>query len=448
MPGHYVEQPSAIPSASSAAQVEDHWWTRFNDPVLNSLEAQALRASPDLAAAQARVLQARALRGIAAADRYPSAEASSEYARTHGSANVPIGVPPGGLGPGVDGNLWQAGFDASWEIDIFGGVRRAVESASASYQAAVEDRRDVTLTLLAEVARNYIELRGAQRELAVARENLGYQQDTLALTQALLDAGLASSLDTLRAKAQVANVEATIPRFQVNEYAALYRLGALIGRAPEELRPELTPERPIPRATPDMSIGVPSDLLRRRPDVRAAERRIAAANARIGVAEADLYPHFSLTGAAGLESLNSATLLEGPSRYLSVGPMFNWLIFDAGKVRFRMLAERGRTDEAAANYRRTVLRALEDVETALVAYAQSVVQQEKLVAERSAEQDAVKVATRLYKQGVVDFLSVLDALRTLQAADDQLAQTERDESLALVALYKSLGGGLIDGDAH
>ncbi|CAE6807377.1 efflux transporter outer membrane subunit [Paraburkholderia haematera] len=445
MPAAFTEQTGSAANAASTAKEaqtsHDAWWEGFDDATLNALMTEALHAAPDLAIAQARVREARALRGIAGAEQYPTASAGALYDRTHGSANVPVGVPPGGLGPGANGNLWQAGFDASWEIDVFGGKRRGVESADASYQAAVADMGDVELTLLAEVARNYIELRGVQRQLAVARNNLSIQQDSLSLTRSQFDAGLASRLDVLRAQAQVSDTEAAIPTFQADERASIYRIGALIGHPPEELLAQLDTPQAIPSAVADVPVGLPSDLLRRRPDIRAADRRIAAANARIGVAQADLYPHFSLTGVAGLESLNASTFLTAPSRYFSIGPNISWLIFDAGKVRFAMRAEEARTDQAAAVYQRTVLGALRDVETALVSYAQSHVRRDRLAAEVAADREAVTIATRLYRQGLNDFLSVLDAERSLYAADDKLAQSDRDMALALVALYKALGGG-------
>ncbi len=247
--------------------------------------------------------EARALQGIAGAGRYPTADATGEYARNLGSDNVPTGVPPGGLGPGIHSNLWQAGFDASWEIDIFGGIRRNIEAANANYQAVAEDRADVTLTLLAEVARDYIDLRGAQRRIEVAQKNLAIERDLRALTQSLLTAGLAPQQDLLRAEAQVRDIEAAIPTFETDERAAAYRIAALIGRPFAEVSAELSVPRPIPQSASEVPVGLPSELLKRRPDVRAAERRIAAANARIGIAQADLYPHFSLTGVAGLESL-------------------------------------------------------------------------------------------------------------------------------------------------
>ena len=445
MPASYTEQVNVArgsgSTAATATDATDAWWKNFGDPVLDKLEDQALQSAPDLAVAEARVREARALRGVAGAALYPQVDAGAAYDRTHGSANVPIGVPPGGLGPGIDGNLWQAGFDASWEIDVFGGTRRTIEAANASYQAAVEERGDVVLTLLAEISRNYIELRGAQRRLAVAQDNLAIQQDALTLTRSQFDAGLASRLDVLRAQAQVSDTQSAIPDLETDRRAAIYRIGALVGRPPEDLLAELNAPQAIPSPVNDVPVGLPSDLLKRRPDIRAAERRLAAANARIGIAQADLYPHFSLTGVAGLESLDASTFLSAPSRYLSIGPSITWLVFDAGKVRFTIQAEHARTDAAASSYQRSVLNALRDVETALVSYGQSRIRRVQLAAEVAADRDAVTVATRLYSQGLADFLAVLDAERSLYAADDKLAQTDRDTDLALVTLYKSLGGG-------
>ncbi|WP_162878291.1 efflux transporter outer membrane subunit [Trinickia diaoshuihuensis] len=443
MPARYVERhamPARVEDPVHAAQL-DTWWKNFGDPTLDALIDEALRQAPDIEQAEARVGEARALRGIAGAADLPEVDAGSAYKRTHGSANVPLGVQPGGLGRGANGNLWQAGFDASWEIDLFGGARRGVESADASYQAELASRGDVTLTLVAEIARDYVELRGAQRRLEVARDNLSIQQDALALTRSQFDAGLASRLDVLRAQAQVSDTQAELPALTETARASIYRIGALLGRPPEDLLARLDVSGAIPAPCADVPIGLPSDLLQRRPDIRAAERRLAAANARIGMAKADLYPHFSLTGAAGLESLNASTLLTAPSRYLAVGPSVRWLIFDAGKVRFAVSAEQARTDQAEAAYRRTVLDALRDVETALDAYGQSRVRREQLAAETASDRDAVTLATRLYRQGLTDFISVLDAERSLYKADDKLAQTDRDTALALVALYKSLGGG-------
>jgi outer membrane protein, multidrug efflux system len=438
-PPRFAEAPASADGAQSSAG--DAWWRNLGDPVLESLVREALVSAPDIAEAQARVREARALSGFAEAGEFPIANAGGLYTRNLGSDNVPTGVPPGGLGPGAHSNLFQAGFDASWEIDVFGGQRRAIEAAHANYQAAAEDRADVVLTLIAEVARDYIELRGAQRRIEVARKDLAIERDLQTLTQSLLSAGLAAQQDVLRAQAQVADIEAAIPALIADERAAGYRVAALVGRPFTETLAALASPEPIPHAVNDVPVGLPSDLLKRRPDVRAAERRIAAANARIGVATADLYPHFSLIGAAGFESLDFSAFFSGSSGYYQVGPGITWRIFDAGRVRFRILAETARTDAAAAVYQRSVLDALRDVETALVAYANAQSRRTQLAAEANADADATHLAMVLYERGLESFLAVLDAERALYAADDALALSERDTALALVALYKSLGGG-------
>jgi multidrug efflux system outer membrane protein len=448
VPARFVEARRTSEQASEAPFVDDAWWKNFGDSILDALIAQALKSAPDLAEAQARVREARALQGIAGAGRYPTADATGEYARNLGSENVPTGVPPGGLGPGIHSNLWQAGFDASWEIDIFGGIRRSIEAADASYQAVAEDRADVTLTLIAEVARDYIDLRGAQRRIEVARKNLAIEQDLLALTQSLLAAGLAPQQDLLRAEAQVRDIEAAIPTFETDERAAIYRIAALIDRPFTEVSAELSVSRPIPQSASEVPVGLPSELLKRRPDVRAAERRIAAANARIGIAQADLYPHFSLTGVAGIESLDLSSFGKASSGYYQIGPGITWRIFDAGKIRFEVQAESARTAAATAAYERSVLDAFRDVETALVSYANVKVRRNELAAESAADAQATDIAKLLYERGVESFLPVLDAERSLYAADDQLAQSERDSALALIALCKSLGGGWQTASAH
>jgi outer membrane protein, multidrug efflux system len=419
----------------------DLWWKNFNDPILDRLVSEALRSAPDILEAEARLRESRALAGVARADHYPTAHADAAYDRVLGSDYVPIGVQPGGLGEGITANLWQLGFDASWEMDIFGGVRREIEAANASYQVTVESRRDVTIVLIAEIARTYVALRGAQRQIEVARSNLAIQQDTLELTRALLDAGLAPILDVLQIQAQVFDTQASIAVLEGDARADIYRVGLLVGELPENLVTELQAPRPIPSALDRTPVGLPSDLLRRRPDIRAAERQIAASNARIGVATADLYPHFSLTGLAGLESFDSVTFLRGGARYYEFGPNFTWLIFDAGRVRFRIDAEKARTDQAVVAYQRTVLSALQEVETALSNYATTEIRRRNLESERETDAQAVTVATKLYREGVESFLPVLIAEQSLSSADDRLAQSERDAALALIAINKALGGG-------
>jgi len=442
VPASFAEAPAGASAETGKTQPMDNaWWKDLGDPILENLLTQALKSAPEIAEAQARVREARALTGIAGAGRYPTADAGGEYTRNLGSNGVPTGVPPGGLGPGIHSNLWQAGFDASWEIDIFGSERRRIEAAQATYQAVIDDRADVVLTLLAEVARDYVELRGAQRRIEVARENLAIEKDLETLTKSLLTAGLAPQQDLLRAQAQVSDIEATIPNIESDERAAAYRIAALVDEPFTEITAKLSVPRPIPKAVSEVPIGLPSELLERRPDVRAAERRIAAANARIGIAQADLYPHFSLTAATGLESLNFSSFSSASSGYYQIGPGISWRIFDAGRIRFQVQAELARTDAAVAAYRRSMLDAFRDVETALVSYANTTVRRNNLAAESAADAQATKIAKLLYEKGVESFLPVLDAERSLYAADDALAQSDRDCALALIALYKSLGGG-------
>ena len=449
-PDYVAPQPTLPPSFAEAARAsgqteasfdDDAWWKNFGDDTLDVLIAQALKSAPDLAEVQARVREARALQGIAGAARYPTADADGQYARNLGSDNVPTGVPPGGLGPGIHSNLWQAGFDASWEIDIFGGIRRGIEAANANLEAVAADRADVTLTLIAEVARYYIDVRGAQRRIEVAQKNLAIEQDLHALTQSLLAAGLAPRQDLLRAEAQVRDIEAAIPNFRTDERSAIYRIAALTDRPFTEVSAELSMPGAIPQSASEVPLGLPSELLKRRPDVRAAERRIAAANARVGAAQADLYPHFSLIGVAGLESLSFSSFGNASSGYYQIGPGITWRIFDAGRIRFQVQVESARTAAASAAYERSVLDAFRDVETALVSYANSKVRRNELAAESAADAEATDIAKLLYERGVESFLPVLDAERSLYAADDALAQSERDSALALIALYKSLGGG-------
>ena len=445
VPDRFTEQSGLAPAAADA---EDAWWRTLHDALLDRLVAEARDGSPDLEIAAARVREVRAERAFTAAEDDPTIDAGASATRQHGSANVPIGTPPGGLGPNAGSNLWQAGFDAGWEIDIFGGVRRAVESADASLGNAIENRHDAELILIAEVARDYVELRGAQRRLAIAREILDERRDVRGLVAAQFKSGLVGSLDMKRADSELAASEAEIPGLEAEERADIYRLGVLVGKPPEALVGTLDAATPIPDARDPVPAGMPSDLLKRRPDIRAAEKRIAAANARIGVAQADLYPHFALTGVAGLESLNAGELFTTQSHYFAIGPSVTWLVFDAGRVRDRMAAEQARTDQAAADYRKTVLSALAEVETALITYGRQQVRRDALDREVAADRDTLDLAKRLYAQGLQDFLAVLDAERSLHTSEIELADAQRDCALALIALNKALGGGWgIDTDA-
>ncbi|HVR86870.1 MAG TPA: efflux transporter outer membrane subunit [Planctomycetota bacterium] len=439
VPGDWSEKASALDPATSRvtpqpAQVAE-WWRTFRDAELTSLVDRAVQSNLDLRIAASRIREARGLRGVSAGALLPAANASADYSRNRGSENVPL------PGAGVQSNYYQAGFDASWEIDVFGGIRRSVEAADAQVDASVEARRDVLVTLLAEVARNYIEVRGLQAQIGIARQNLDAQKKTWELTRARLEAGRAAELDVVRAQAQVSTTASQIPVLESQRIQATHRLGVLLGREPGSLREELGGAAAIPAPPPEVPVGLPSELLRRRPDLRQAERELAAATARVGVATADLYPKFSLTGFFALESINAGDFAKWGSRAWSVGPTIQWSIFQGGRILAKIEVENARQERAALLYERSILVALQEVEDALVAYSKEQAHRAELSDSVAANVKAVDLANQRYTQGLVDFLSVLDAQRSLYVSQDTLVQSERQISEYLVALYKALGGG-------
>jgi multidrug efflux system outer membrane protein len=431
VPDEFGELP-ADAAAASGAPVEA-WWTTFHDPVLDSLVARAVGANPDLRRAAARVREARAQRGIAAADLYPTVDATGGASRGRISENIG--------GPGGTSNLFQAGFDAAWEVDLFGGNRRNVEAADADVGATIEEQHDVLVSLLAEVARNYMELRGAQRQTAIAKQNLAAQSETLALTRDRLAAGLATDLDVARSEAQVAATASTLPAFDAETRFSTHALAVLLDLPPTALSAELAQATPIPAAPPEIPVGLPADLLRRRPDVRRAERRLAGATARIGTAVADYFPRFSLTGGIGLQSADDNTFPDTHSRTGSVGGFMRWPILDFGRIRSNVDAANAREEEIAADYEITVLTSLREVEDALVAVEAEHARRTSLAAAEAASARAVSLANQLWSAGRTDFLSVLDAQRALFLAQAALVDSDRREASNVVALYKALGGG-------
>lgn len=452
-------QPSVVDVA--------HWWTTFNDPTLDTLIARAVAANLDLRLAIARVREARAQRGVVGADLFPNVNVSGSYTHSRGSENAfSFGGNGNGTGngngnsgngsggsvnpgfgnfavPGLESDLYQAGFDANWEIDVFGRVRRSIEAAKADIGAAVADEGDTLITLLAEVARNYIEVRGFQRRLDIAHANVKSQQDTLELTQARFKAQLISELDVTRAEAQVATTASQIPDLESQRNQAAHRLAVLLGQEPTALLGELldAEETKIPVGPPDVPPGLPSDLLRRRPDIRRAERELAAATARVGVATADLFPRFSLTGSLGLQSEDFHDLASMDSKFFNVGPSVSWPIFDAGRIRSNIQVQNARQEQAVAKYEQSVLTALEDVENALIGYAKEQQRRESLKRAVDANRRSVEMSKQLYDRGLTDFLDVLEAQRAQFLSEDALVQSDRTISTNLVALYKALGGG-------
>jgi NodT family efflux transporter outer membrane factor (OMF) lipoprotein len=448
MPAGYFNTPTTAPTTRSATrpvttQPADvtQWWKTFADPALDALIARSVESNLDLRSAEARIREARALYGVARADLYPQVNVGANASRNRFS----VGSSPAISGPGVRGispeySLFQAGFDASWELDVFGGNRRATEAARADIGAAVEGGRDVLVTLLSETARNYVNYRALQRRIALTNENIRSQQQTVELTRARFNAGLTSDLDVARAEAQVSTTRAQLPALEAAKEATLQTLGVLLGGM-GDLRGTLDATRPIPQSPPRVPVGLPSDLLRRRPDVRRAERELAASTARIGVATADLFPKFTITGSLGQQSSQFKHIADAGSTFWSIGPGVSWPIFDAGRIRSNIRVQNARQEQAAANYEKTVLIALSDVETSLNAFGNEQRRRDELQDAVNSQQRAVDLANQLYSRGLGDFLSVLDAERALFASQDALALSDQAVSANLVSLYKAMGGG-------
>ena len=418
------------------------WWKSFKDPQLDSLIERATEANYDLRIAGARVREARALYRIEASRLWPTVDAAGSYARQNQSKNQPI-IRDLNLPPSVpfENNVYQAGFDASWEIDVFGGTRRSVEAGKAEVGAAEFGRRSVLVTLLGEVAHSYVEVRGFQRRLEIAKKNLKTQEEALAITQDRFKHGLTSDLDVQQAATLLAATRSVVPLLETSIQASIHRLDVLLGQPPGTLTAELSRQAPIPAIPPEVPVGLPSDLLRRRPDIQQAERQLAAATARIGVAKADLFPKFSLTGLAGFQSTSASDWFDADSRFWSVGPTVQWRIFDAGRIRANIRVQNARQEQALAAYEKTVLTSFEEVENSLVAYAKEQIRRRSLEDAVKSSQDSLYLANQLYSNGLVSFINVLDAERSVYLAEDALADSDRFLTQDLIGLYKALGGG-------
>ena len=411
-----------------------HWWTAFNDPRLTSLVERAMHANLDLRMAESRIRQARAAMGIAGADLGPTVDTAASYtrSRTPGSGNS---------GESVTSNFYKMGFDAGWEIDLFGGLRRGVEAAGADLDTAVESRRDLLVSLSAEVAGDYLNLRSLQQRLAIARLNLSAQKHSVELTRKRFGAGFVGKLDVAQAEALAATTAGQIPLLESQVRQTIYSLSLLLGGEPSALLAELTPDAALPVAQASVPLGLPSDLIRQRPDIRQAEAKIHAATARIGVARADLLPKFTITGSLGLQNSTLSSVFNQSSSAWSFGPALNWPLFDMGRGRANLELKKALQEEELLAYEQTVLGALREVENALIASTKEEEHRQALVQSVSANRTAVNLATALYTAGQTDFLAVLDAQRSLYAAEDALAQSRCAVSIDLVALFKALGGG-------
>lgn len=419
----------------SSSDVERDFWRSFNDRELDALIERALASNHDIRIAVARLREARALRGEARLDFAPTVTSSAAQVDARASELT--------RAPNVarDREYYDAGFDALWELDFFGRVRRNVEARSAQVQSAEASVYSTQVSITAEVARQYFELRGAQQRLAVAQRNADNQRETLRITTARLDAGRGTQLDVSRAQAQLSATLATIPDFEESLTRSILRLGVLIGASPETLIPTLSASREAPTLPVAHNIGTPEALLRRRPDIIRAERDLAAATANIGVAVADLFPRISFVGRWGFAALDSGDLGDAASETWSFGPSIQWAAFDLGRVRQRIHAREAAADGALAKYEQTVLRALEETDASLTAYAKALAKQEHVEASAAASLDAATLARVRFENGASDFLTVLDAERTALEAEDRLAQSETQTATSLLAVYKALGGG-------
>ncbi len=445
----YVQPETEAPDAWHAAAVaglEDGdatlqtWWTVFDDELLNDLVIRSGAGNLTLREALWKVEEARALRGVVSSSQKPQVGAAVDANRAQPSDNGALGdfAPEEGFDAA---NLFSAGVGASWELDVFGRIRRQVEAADAETQATVEAYRDVLVSLYAETALAYVNVRTAQERLRIALANVEAQENTLRLTQDRFDAGLVSALDIAQAESNLANTYSLIPVIERDLNESLNRLAVLLGENPGALHEELNQEVPIPQEPAAVAMGLPTELLRQRPDVRQAERRLAAQTARIGVATADLYPTFSLAGFLGLEAVSAGDLGSGDSVTWNIGLPIRWNIFSGGRIRSQIRAEEARSNQLLANYEQTVLDALEESENAMVAYVKEVQRRERLSEAVDATQRSFDLVMTQYTAGLTDFQNVLDTQRTLLLREDDLASAEGLVIGNLVRLYRALGGG-------
>lgn len=437
-PHYKAPQPAAVtfhaadPQLVTSAAFDSRWWKQFDDPVLDSLIEKSLAANTTIRMSQARLAESRAIFDERKLDRYPTVPADASY--SFAKQQLPgFGDTPRTI------NTFRSGFDASWEIDVFGRVRHGIAAASSDNQALEADLRDVEVSVVAELARNYFELRGAQWRLAVAERSLENQRATLRLTQLRRDAGVGEEQDVASAAARVAATDATIPLLELETKRAQYRLAVLTGTIPGELSADLSPRNyaPIDKTLP---IGNAADLLRRRPDVRAAERRLSAATERQGISVAQLFPQVSVSAFLGFLAGRGSLFFTTQSFATTASPGVTWSAFDLGRARARVRASSAATDEALASYDETVLRALEETENSFSNYHSQQKRLVKLNTQAQESKRAADIARLRYREGVIDFLSLLDAERTQLQAEDAVAESEREVYVAVIALYKALGG--------
>ncbi|WP_083454226.1 efflux transporter outer membrane subunit [Pseudomonas sp. P97.38] len=434
----------ATPANAAASQVvttdmSERWWEVFDDPVLSALTRRAVADNLDLKLAGSRLQQSRAARQVITSAQYPNTAASGSYGRKRNSGEG-LNDPSGHNGDSAF-NLWDAGFSAGWELDVWGRVRREAEAADANLEVAQDDRRGVLLAVLAETAHDYLQLRGVQSTRAVTEQNLDVARHSLKLTQLRLADGVATDLDVAEAAAQVAAIEARLPTLQQRQAQLINALSLLMGQPPQALQAELAADAPVPQAPRQVAIGLPSQLAERRPDIRQAEARLHAATASIGVAKGDFYPRITLSGNLGSQAMQLSEFGSWGSRAFGIGPQFNLPLFDGGRLRGMLQLREAQQQEAAVAYQQTVLKAWHEIDDQLSAYNASQLRRDSLAEAVRQNQIALRTAQQQYVEGVVDFVTVLTVQGALLATQEQLVESATGVSLAMVGLYKALGGG-------
>ena len=419
------------------------WWKSFQDAELDSLIDRAVRANYDLELATARVQESRAAAGFARAGYSPQINAGAAITRNR---QIGVGLTRDANGPkaqpfAYETNAYNIDTELSWEIDLFGRIRRGAEAAKADLAASEQDRRNVLITLLGDIARYYSDLRGAQLRLEIAGKNIATALDTLGLTKARAGAGQATERDVAQAESQLESVRAQVPTLNTDVQIAIHRLSVLLGKQPGDLETELSQQAPVPPVPPDAPTGVPSELLERRPDILRAEAQVAAATARVGEAKSEYFPRFTLLGAAGRQARQLHDLSFGLGNFFAVGPSVSVPVFTGGRIKSSVEIQNARVRESVAVYQATILRALEETENALVAYGNEQERRDRVAASVRSDETAFELANVQYRAGLTDFLTVLDAQRQLYANQDLLAQSQTRVTTNLIGLYRALGGG-------
>jgi NodT family efflux transporter outer membrane factor (OMF) lipoprotein len=439
------DKGQAVADARLPAPTDPIWWKVFRDPVLTGLEQRVAAANLDVRTATLRLAESRFQRGVAAAAELPSFNGDAKYTREQYSQNGIVSLLSPLLGPSSAGigplNEYYSGFDASWELDLWGRIRRQVESADAQVVQAADQRRDALVSSLAELARDYMQLRGVQTQIRIANDNLKVDRDILGLAQERQQRGVQNGLDVENAAAQVEAVRAQIPQLQQQESEYINALSLLLDQPPGTLKSELGLPMPVRTGPPRIPLGIPSELARRRPDIRAAEDSLHSATANIGVAVGDFYPKVQLNGTVGFDSLDIKNLYNASSLQYMVGPSVTLPIFEGGRLRSTLKLREAQQQEAAITYRKTVLQAWHDVVNALVAHRLEQNRRARLRSEAEHARAALELARARYNDGLTEFLNVLDAERSLLQAEQEYATSTTNVSLDLVQLFKALGGG-------